>query len=356
MTRDCPPVTMAEVGRRAGGYHQSTVSLALRNRPGVSPTLRRLIKRAARELGYRRDPLLDAFNRHRVEGLPRRVLEEIAFVAGFATKAEMEASPQHMALWRGADAAARMAHCRLEFFPLVPGGMTARRLDAVLHARGVEAMILAALEDADETPLFTWDRLSAVRVGCAHFDAPARLVVGDLLHGTRKAVRRMRALGYRRIGLVTTEVRGRQCADDVRAGVLYEQTQFAADERVAPLALTEGTTRQAMKDWLRGQKVDALLADTDAYRRVGTLLGVGGLRGLGRAWLDVTAAPAGAAGIVVEHEALAAQAIEQIAVLRRIGKCGLPGEVAVMQVPVGWRDGATLPPRQTKGRASGTRR
>ncbi|MBK8476859.1 MAG: LacI family DNA-binding transcriptional regulator [Opitutaceae bacterium] len=356
MKRESPLVTMAELGRRAGGYHQSTVSLALRDRPGVSPTVRSLIKKAARKFGYRRDPLLDAFNLHRVKGLPRRALEEIAFVAGFATKAGMEASPQHMALWRGADAAARMAHCRLEFFPLVPGGMTARRLDAVLHARGIEAMILAEFEDADETPQFTWDRFCAVRVGCAHFDAPGHLVVGDLLHGTRNAVRRMRALGYRRIGLVTTEVRGRLRSDDARAGVLYEQMRSAADERVTPLALTEVTTRQAMKDWLRVQRVDALLADTDAYRRVGTLLGVGGLRGLGRAWLDVTAAPAGAAGIVVDHEALAVQAIEQIAVLRRLGKCGLPGEVAVMQVPVGWRDGATLPPRKTKERAAVNRR
>lgn len=337
---------MAEIGRRAGGYHQSTVSLALRNRPGVSPTVRRLIKKTAREMGYRRDPLLDAFNLHRVEGLPRRTLAEIAFVAGFETKAEMEASLQHRALWRGADAAARMAHCRLEYFSLVPGGMTARRLDAVLHARGVEAMILAALEKTADTPEFTWDRLCAVRVGCAHFDAPGHLVVGSMLPGARTAVGRMRALGYARIGLVTTDALGRQFAEDARAGVLYEQAQFAAEERVPPLVLSDATPRQELKDWLRDQRVDAVLADAEAYRKMGALLGGAGLRGVGRAWLDVTDAPVGAAGIVVDHEAIAAQAVEQIAVLRRIGRRGLPREVSVMQVPVGWRDGATLPRRR----------
>jgi DNA-binding LacI/PurR family transcriptional regulator len=349
-------VTMAEIGRHAGGYHQSTVSLALRDRPGVTSTVRRLIKRAARALGYRRDPLLDAFNLHRERGSPRRTLAEVAFVAGFATKAEMEASPQHRALWRGADAAARTAHCRLGYFPLVPGGMTARRLDAVLQARGVEAVILAALETANATPAFGWDRLCAVRVGCAHFDAPSHVVVGALLPGTRAAVRRMRELGYRRIGLVTTDVLGRQFSDDARAGVLYEQTQFAVDERVSPLVLAETATRQEVKDWLRDQRVDALLADPEAHRRMNSLVGTGGRRGLGRAWLDVAGAPEGAAGIVVDHEAIAAQAVEQIAVLRRIGKRGLPREVSVMQVPVGWRDGGTLPARNTANPGGRSRR
>lgn len=313
--------------------------------------MRRLIRRAARELGYRRDPLLDAFNLHRIEGRPRRTLAEIAFVAGFATKAEMEASPQHRALWRGAEAAAAMNQSRLEYFPLVTGGMTARRLDAVLHARGVEAVVLAALETTNPTPAFRWDRLCAVRIGCAHFDAPSHLVVGALLSGARAAVRRMRALGYRRIGLVTTEVHGRQFADDARGGVLYEQTQFAIDERVSPLVLAETATRREVKDWLRDQSVDALLADSEAYRRMSMVLGTAGLRGLGRAWLDVADAPAGAAGIVVDHETIAAQAVEQIAVLRRIGKCDLPREVSVMQVPVGWREGATLPRRAARSLA-----
>ena len=346
MKTEPTPVTLVEIGRRAGGYHHSTVSLALRNRPGVSPTVRRLIRRAARELGYRRDPLLDAFNRHRVEGLPRRTLAEIAFVAGFATRAEMEASPQHRALWRGADGAARMAHARLEFFPLVAGGMTARRLDAVLRARGIDAVILAALESTGVTPEFTWEHLHAVRVGCAHFDAPGHLVVGALLPGARDAVRRMRALGYRHIGLATSDALSRQFADDARAGVLHEQTQFSADERVVPIELPADTSRDAVKNWLRQQRVDALLADAEAYRRMGALLGPGGFRGLGRAWLDVADAPAGAAGLVVDHEALAAQAVEQIAVLRRSGRQGRSREVSMTQVPVGWREGATLPRRR----------
>ena len=49
----------------AVGVHPTTVSLALRSHPSIPLATRTRILNAVREIGYVRDPLLDAFNYHR---------------------------------------------------------------------------------------------------------------------------------------------------------------------------------------------------------------------------------------------------------------------------------------------------
>lgn len=58
-------VTMQDVASHVG-VHQTTVSIALRNRPGIPEATRLKIQEAAIELGYRTDPAIEAFNRHRL--------------------------------------------------------------------------------------------------------------------------------------------------------------------------------------------------------------------------------------------------------------------------------------------------
>src|SRR5690606_27714546 len=67
-------LTLADVARVAG-VHPTTVSLALRDHPSIPSETRARIRAVAKELGYRRDPLLDAFNFHRVRHSrrPRRL-------------------------------------------------------------------------------------------------------------------------------------------------------------------------------------------------------------------------------------------------------------------------------------------
>ena len=47
---------MRDVARLAGDVHPSTVSLALRNSPNISPAVRAKIHAIAKKIGYRRDP------------------------------------------------------------------------------------------------------------------------------------------------------------------------------------------------------------------------------------------------------------------------------------------------------------
>ena len=151
-------ISMRMVARLAGNFHPSTVSLALRNHPSISPATRKHIQAVAKKAGYRRDPLLDAFNDRRLGSRAHRVQPVIAFVADFESRRALEESPQHAALWRGASTAAGALHYRIELFSAGHRGLTAKRLDSILHTRGIDCLIAAALPAGMRPLAMTWDR------------------------------------------------------------------------------------------------------------------------------------------------------------------------------------------------------
>jgi len=336
-------VTMADVGQQAGGYHHSTVSLALRNHPGISKAVRKLIQETAKQLGYRRDPMLAAFNEYRTQGQVRKTRPVIAFIANFPSLHGLEASAAHRAMLKGGSVIARMLHHRLEFFPLDEEVMTARRLDVVLHARGVEGLVFGGMNSSASPLDFTWSRYSTIGIEGAGLDLFGHFVEAAFLEGARTAIRRITELGYRRIGLVT--IRGKETKRSmlIQAGVLCEQTLLPADRRVTPFELTETTSESEVRQWLCRFKVDAVLTSQIAWRKLTVLAGRVRMQTLGWACTDVVDSTHDVAGIEVDYEALGAVAVEQAVMLMRVYKRGLPDEASITFVPITWRDGSTLP-------------
>ena len=66
--------------------HFTTVSLALRSRPGIPPETCARIRRAAEEVGYRPDPMLASLSSYRHEGRPGRYRATLAWVTNFPTR------------------------------------------------------------------------------------------------------------------------------------------------------------------------------------------------------------------------------------------------------------------------------
>jgi LacI family transcriptional regulator len=332
-------ITMADVGRAAGGYHPSTVSLALRNDPEISLRVRTLLQKTAKKLGYRRDPFLDAFNRHRTQGLVRRTKQVIAFVADFASKNDMEASNAHWAMWKSGHAAARKLQHQLEFFSLRGESMTTKRLDAVLHARGVEGVVIAALRNVAAPQDFAWERYSAVLIDT---DWPGSLgcsVEPAFLEGSRMAFERLRRRGCQRIGLVTLDRADLKHNAFVRAGVLCEQQKQPSDQRVPELVMGDGVSAAEAKAWLCRYRVDSVMASQAVYRRLAALAGRSFLRNIVWACADTVDAPLDTAGVEVNYAALGTVAVEQVVGLMRSHERGAAGKASTTFVPVSWREG-----------------
>jgi LacI family transcriptional regulator len=342
-------VTMRDVARLAGGVHQSTVSLALRNHPAISLATRQRIQNAATEAGYCRDPLLDAFNTRRASAVEHRWFPVIAFVEDFASAREMDASPIHAALWRGVSKAAESLYHRVELFLVGPNGMAPGRLDSMLYARSIDCLV-AAVSGADVPQLqISWDRYCAVKVDCLNWPTPHFTIAADILQGTRLAVRKARDLGYSRIGLVIDEQRMVR-NDLLRAGYLIEQTPAPGARRLKPLTIRADLNAGIIRDWIRSHRIDAVLSDTPDFGALLSSVGFVPGRDVGWACLNLPSTDTTIAGIVSDYERIGTLAVEQVVSLSRMNQHGASSSAMVTYVPVVWRDAASLPDRR-KSRA-----
>lgn len=336
--------TMLDVAKLAGGVHPSTVSLVLRNSPNISEATRKRVLAAVRKVGYRRDPLLDAYNHHRMGVIPHKSEPIIACVSDVESKEELERREPHRSFLRGAREAAEHLHCRLEIFLIGKGQLSPERLNGILHARGITAMLVLALSRESERLPFTWEDFSALRIGGHRLRMPRLSVASDQRQGARLAHKALTAAGYQRIGLLLGPGASAGSCDQLLAGHLLEHSRLPLDSQPPPLLLPQtGDHRTLVRDWIRGNRIDAVCAELGALRDL--LPTEAGKTRVGFAALDVAGEPAETAGIVHDHARVGQQAVEQLIGLMRANQRGLAPAEACTYVPVTWRSGASAPPR-----------
>ncbi|MGH3374925.1 MAG: LacI family DNA-binding transcriptional regulator [Actinoallomurus sp.] len=183
-------VTMRDVARQAG-VGLATVSRVINGKPGVAPELVQRVNETALALGYRHDVTASSLRRaDRRTATIALVLEDVA-------------NPFSSALHRAVEDAAR------EEDILVLAGSSdehsgrERELIDAFTSRRVDGLIVLPTAEADE-------QLAAVRrhgtpIVCADRTVDidrVDTVTVDNRHGTWAAVRRLRALGHRRIAFL----------------------------------------------------------------------------------------------------------------------------------------------------------
>jgi len=333
--------TMRDVARLAGDVHPSTVSLALRNHPGISEATRKRVRLAARKLGYRPDPLLDAFNTHRLEVLPHKAPPVIAFVADFESRSALEKSRIHSDIWAGARAAAESLHCQIELFLVHRNQLTPERLHSILRARGIASLIIGACRPCTTRLAFEWPDYSAVKIESTQITAPLYGVCVDQRQAARLAVRSLRELGYRRIGLATTPGTQPRQDDFARAGFLLEQQRTGEPFFAPMLELSDEDRSDVMLRWIQNNRLDAVICD---QIEVAETLRAQGLRvpeDIAFAGLNVAPNQNEIAGITTDHTRVGGHAVEQVVSLLRTNQRGLPATAACTYVPVNWHAGAS---------------
>ncbi|MDX2187545.1 MAG: LacI family DNA-binding transcriptional regulator [Opitutaceae bacterium] len=327
--------TLKDVAQKAGGVHPSTVSLAMRNHPGISEVLRKRIKAAAAELGYRPDPLLDAFNTHRVSVQSRRAHATIAWVVAAADRAAALADPHLSALWEGAKAAADHFHCQLEPFFVGPAQLTPSRLNTVLRTRGITGVILVRLPSAMAEASLSWEHYCAIRIESHHLAFPLYSISPDYRQALRLAWRRLRDDGASRIGLAL----GRELEPAIREQILmaheFETSRLAPSAQIEPVILR---SQAELPRWTSNHSVDALI--------------VAGMPGHHEVWggqelpaslisLDGPGAPPSIDAMTYDGTAVGTQAVEQTVMLMRTNQRGHPRAGATTFLPFHWRPAKT---------------
>lgn len=182
---------------RAAKVSAMTVSRALRNSPGVKEGLRKRICRLAEELGYSPDPRVDNWMA-RVRDVKSKDLLPLAWLNVSEERDAWHRYRFHSPSLEGARARALELGYKLEEIWTREPGMTMGRLSKVLYQRGIEGVIVT--HPARHLRL-EWDRFAGVHLGVSLLAPRLHRVMPDLQFNLLLALKSLKRLGYRRIGI-----------------------------------------------------------------------------------------------------------------------------------------------------------
>jgi LacI family transcriptional regulator len=249
---------LKEVAARAR-VSVATVSMALRDDPRITERTRARVRAAARVLGYESSPLVSAFMaRVRKSGAPR-YREPIAYLHTLPRTPLVRQGAFRASLYKGAQARAQALGFKLEPFWLTATDMAAPRLSRMLETRGVRGVIVPPLGPIAHPLVLAWERFAAVAIGYTLQEPRLHRVVPDHDQGMHTCLVELRALGYRRLGLVLDIYTQRRVQHKWSATFLWEQQAIPPEQRV-PVLIVPHRDRDAVLAWVRAHQPDVIVS------------------------------------------------------------------------------------------------
>ncbi len=339
-------VSLRDVARAVGVSHVA-VSLALRDDPRVSAPRRREIRAAAEQLGYRPDPMLSSLAAYRAARRATTVRATVAWLNQWSDPRALRRLREFDAFFRGAAATAEQLGYRLEEFVLGPE-ISSERLEGILRARGVCGILIPPHQSGLALPGFGWHAYPVVRFGFSVAEPRAHAVANDQTNSARLAFERARALGYRRIGFVTSPRFDRNTGGNFRAGYLAAQDAARpATAALEPLHLAESTgdaEAKRLRAWLAAAAPDAVITTHPGLRRLLAQIGV-------RVPADLAVAATSVldgyfdAGIDQNCTEIGSVGMRTLSGLVHQNERGIPAVCRRILIEGRWVDGTSLPPR-----------
>ncbi len=324
------------------GLSHTTVSEALRGSPRVKPATRAKVLKVARELGYRRNPLAGALMsemRRSRAGTFRGVLSVLDLDGPDGrTPGGVR---YHRELTKGATTRAEELGFKADAFTVAQGGLSLERLDTILQSRGIGGIFLLPVRETPDLTRLDWTHFSGIYADYVIERPGLHAICPDHYRGMMTVLDRLRALGYRRPGLVMS------AAHDARILYRWEsayhayQTHHDGMTRLPPLIMSS-LNEAEFGVWFRTVSCDVVLAH---YPLVKTWMENAGAKvpqTHGFCCLNVLNTTDPCAGLDLQPGLLGARGMELLIgqVLRN--ECGAPELPMTTTVPAAWVDGPTV--------------
>src|SRR5512138_2712182 len=178
------------------GLSRTTVSDALRGSPRVDPNTAARVRKAAREAGYRRNPLAGALmsELRRSRGTAfRGVLAAVDFNEPDRPE---NAVPYHRELVLGAETRATALGFKVEKFSVGHAGVSVQRLDSILQSRGIHGVILLPAWEEPDLSNLDWTQFAEIYTDYMIERPALHSVCSDHHRSLLAALQRLRTLGY----------------------------------------------------------------------------------------------------------------------------------------------------------------
>lgn len=332
-------VTIRDIAAKVG-LHFTTVGLAMRGSRKINAATRQRVHDAAMELGYQPDPMLAALNAYRRTRTPPKYQSTIAWINNWPQRHEMLENPEFNAYHQGVCARAHELGYLVEEFWLHAQGMSPARLKSVLQARNIQAILMAPQPQSNMSPDIDYRDFSVVALGYSLQPAVLHTVTNHHAQSMALMLAKVRALGYRRIGIYMSRDWDQKVAHAWISSILLNQWLDPSVVIISP-ALTRDQTQPKVADWLAQTcsdiviSYDQIIEQTEATgRRVPDDIGF--------ASLSLKDKAGRISGIYQNGELIGRKAIELLVDMIHRGECGVPEVPCRSLVEGTWVPGATV--------------
>jgi len=337
-------VSLGDVAK-AAGVSKSSACYVLRNQAGPSKATREKVMKAAKKLGYVPDANMLSFM-SKVRDAKEKDLLPIAWLDTNWERDSWHKYKFFLPYLEGAKARALQLGYRIEEIWAGEPGLTMKRVSDILYQRGIEGVVVT--HPAKHFRL-KWDYLAAVSLE-GHLLAPRlHRVLADRPFNILLALKMVKRMGYRRIGI---------CVDETFShfsnhGGMAVINQFLATmpkmDRVAPLFIAwhrVENARLVVEDrvvaWMRDQRPEVIVGNNGCLLDWARHAGYRVPEDLGIVHTAIDDDVADWAGIYSNRRKIGAVAAEQVISLTRNREFGIPSIPISLVIRGNWRHGNTL--------------
>ena len=328
------------------------VSRALRHQTGVSEATREQILHIARDLGYAPDARLASWMTQ-VRASSSKDLLPIAWLNTCNEKDSWHRYPFHAPSLEGSRERALELGYKIEEIWCCEPGLTMRRLKNIIYRRGIEGVIVT--QPARHLRL-DWGRLAGVSLGGTLMAPRLHSITQDFIFNLKLALKSLKRLGYRRIGLCIQHEVGSGSSSNMRASMLDVYSRELSIEEIPPLLYppwwksvspegkyVEGRFKQtATLSWLKRYKPEVVVGFDNRLEQWVKAAGFRVPEDIGIVHLARDDDVLDWAGINSHRRVMGATAVEWLVSLIRNRQFGVPKHPVSILIRGSWQSGWTL--------------
>ncbi len=337
-------ITMKTIAAQAG-VTQATVSMCLANNPRIPLATRERIQAIAQRLGYRPNPYVSTLMRMRRQGKPLRSKPALALVCAQRTPQGWRDHPSAIIrqMRDGAFARATLRGYRAQEFWLYRDGMSAERFSEVLHARGIQGLLISPLAEGDPLPDLVWRHFAAVSLTVPQPALTVTTVCNDHYFSSLQILRECHRRGYRRPGLILRPAHQLRFQGRWEGGFLVAGSLWPELKLRAPLYADVAEAPEALLRWIRREKPDVIVTPTlEPVRRTLAAAGLRVPEDVGVALLSCPEPGDEGTGIFQNGRLVGALAVDTLISMVERHERGLPDQATTVMVEGQWNEGRTL--------------
>ncbi|MDX2185608.1 MAG: LacI family DNA-binding transcriptional regulator [Opitutaceae bacterium] len=344
-----PQVTMAMIAK-AAGVSKNAVSLALRGDPQIPAATRKRIEKAARELGYVRNPVVAQLMAELRKGRTAGYRRTLALVNANQARDAFKAHPTIPSYVAGCRRRAELQGYRLDEFWLHDPELTAARAARIWRARGIRGVLLVGMMRENRLPDHLrqlWDQFTCVVTGVRTREPTLHFCCVDHHALVLQAFEQAWELGYRSPALVVDRHIDSLVDGRFTAAMHYAQAAFPV-ARVVPAFLEADDCHadpSPFVKWIKRHKPDVILTLYTAVRNWAQEAGFAVPADLGLIQLERRKGNLDWSGMDQHNDLSGEAAVDRVISLLHANEVGVPDFPRATLISGTWSEGTTTSPR-----------